>query len=392
LTNLNSREGGLLIYLDNAATSWPKPEVVYEAVNQCLRNNGGSPGRGTYSAANAATRILYEAREELAALFAIDDPASLMFTHNATDAANMALFGLLKPGDRVVTSSMEHNAIARPLRILEARGVELEVVLSEPTGQVNLARMKAALSKQTTAVVINHGSNVTGTLVPLADIAELAKAAGAKFIVDAAQTAGVEDINVQNQGIDILIFSGHKALYGPQGTGGIYVRGGISLVPLRYGGTGSLSESDQQPEFYPDRLESGTPNTPGIAGLLAGVRFIRQTGIEKIRAKEKALTAQLIEGLKALPGVAVYGIDSMHKRTAVVSCNLIGNDCGEVAFRLDRDYGIACRAGLHCAPWAHKTVGTLHNGAIRFSPGYFNTSDDIEETVKAVRMIAVGRG
>lgn len=380
-----------MIYLDNAATSWPKPEAVCQAVNDCLRYAGGSPGRGGHGMARAADQIMFEARQELAWLLKVNNPASIMFSYNATDALNIALFGLLKPGDKVVTSSMEHNAVARPLRELERRGIRLDVILCDKDGRLPLEDLKAGLNGAR-AVVVGHGSNVTGTLAPLAEIGSLAAAAGAVFVVDAAQTCGVEEIDVEGFGVDILAFSGHKGFLGPQGTGGLYLRPGLDVIPLRYGGTGSQSDSDQQPAFYPDRLESGTPNTPGIAGLLAGIRFIRETGLSKIRQVEKEFTTRLLEGLASIPKVAIYGPGASESRTAVVSFTIEGVDSGEVAWRLDRDYGIACRAGLHCAPWAHQTIGTLRSGTIRFSPGYFNTANDIVAAVEAVKAAALMGG
>jgi len=341
--------------------------------------------------ARAADQIMFEARQELAWLLKVNNPASIMFSYNATDALNIALFGLLKPGDKVVTSSMEHNAVARPLRELERRGIRLDVILCDKDGRLPLEDLKAGLNGAR-AVVVGHGSNVTGTLAPLAEIGSLAAAAGAVFVVDAAQTCGVEEIDVEGFGVDILAFSGHKGFLGPQGTGGLYLRPGLDVIPLRYGGTGSQSDSDQQPAFYPDRLESGTPNTPGIAGLLAGIRFIRETGLSKIRQVEKEFTTRLLEGLASIPKVAIYGPGASESRTAVVSFTIEGVDSGEVAWRLDRDYGIACRAGLHCAPWAHQTIGTLRSGTIRFSPGYFNTANDIVAAVEAVKAAALMGG
>jgi cysteine desulfurase family protein len=342
--------------------------------------------------ARAADLVLYEAREELAALFGVANPAAIMFACNATEALNTALFGLLKPGDSVVTTSMEHNAVARPLRVLEARGVTLRIVGCNHKGDLNFSDLKAALAAGVRAVVVGHGSNVTGSLMPIEEIGALAAAAKAIFVVDAAQTAGVEPIAAEAAGISVLAFSGHKGLMGPQGTGGLYVQADLVLEPLRYGGTGSQSESDRQPGFYPDRLESGTPNTPGIAGLLAGVRFVRETGVETIRSVEQALTARLLSGLAAIPGVRLYGPLAGERRGAVVSLTLDGLDSGEVAHRLDRDFGIACRAGLHCAPWAHRTIGTLATGTVRLSPGYFNTDAEMEEAIQAIEAIATGRG
>lgn len=380
-----------MIYLDNAATSWPKPETVYKAVDECLRFAGGSPGRGSHGLARAADQILFEARQELAWLFKVENPAAIMFAYNATDALNIALFGLLKPGDKVVTTSMEHNAVARPLRELERRGVRLEIISGDKAGRLPLDKLAAAVPGAR-AVVMGHGSNVTGGLAPLEEVGALTAKAGAVLVIDAAQTSGVEEIDVKAMGIDILAFSGHKGLLGPQGTGGVYLRPGLELFPLRYGGTGSQSNSDRQPDFYPDRLESGTPNTPGIAGLLAGVRFIRETGLSAIREKERELTTGLMERLAALSKVTVYGPSVTEKRTSVVSFTIEGIDCGEAAWRLDKEFGIACRSGLHCAPWAHQTIGTLQSGTIRFSPGFFNTAVDIDAAVEAVRAVALAGG
>jgi cysteine desulfurase/selenocysteine lyase len=377
-----------VIYLDNASTSWPKPEEVYRAVDDCLRNLAGSPGRGGHGAARAAAFLVYEAREALTALFGGGNAGNLMFVHNATDAINTALLGLIGPGDAVVASSMEHNAVARPLRALEARGASLRVVGCDKAGRLPLADLKAALSGGAKAVVVCHGSNVSGTLAPLAEIGALARAAGALFVVDAAQTAGREDIDVDAMSIDVLAFSGHKSLFGPQGTGGLYVREGLAIQPLRYGGTGSLSESDRQPDFYPDCLESGTHNTPGLAGLLAGVRYIKSCGLAAIRRRENELTQALLTGLAVIPGLTVYGPPAGEPRAAVVSFTLAGRDSGAVAQQLDREFGIACRAGLHCAPWAHCTLGTLASGTVRLSPGYFTTDGEIAAAIEAVRAVA----
>lgn len=381
-----------MIYLDNAATTWPKPEVVYQAVDHCLRQCSGNPGRGGHGNARAATHILYEAREALATLFNIDNPTNIIFTYNATDALNMALLGYLSPGDRILTTEMEHNAVARPLRYLESIGVEINIVPCDPSGKLNLPAVEKILAGGIQAIVMSHASNVTGQIMPIYEVGKLAKKYEACFIVDAAQTAGVEDIDVEACYIDMLGFSGHKGLLGPQGTGGLYVRDGSKTRPLRYGGTGSFSEFDRQPDFLPDKLESGTPNTPGIAGLLSGINFIREVGIENIRTKEKQLAQQLIKGLKSIKDVVVYGPELLHEHTAVVAFNIGSMDSSLVAHRLDMEFGIACRAGLHCAPWAHQCIGTLKTGVIRFSPGYFNTVDEIVQALYAVGQIAQGNG
>ena len=381
-----------MIYLDNAATTWPKPESVYQAVDQCLRTRGANPGRGGHGMARAASLLLYETREALAELFGIADANQLVFTYNATDAISMAVMGLADPGDSIVTTSMEHNAVARTLRLAQSRGVTIHVVPCDSTGQLDMQAMAAAIREKPKAVVMTHASNVTGTVMPVAEVGKLTKAQGVALMVDAAQTAGVEDIHVADMGIDILAFSGHKGLLGPQGTGGLYIHEAITVRPLRVGGTGSLSESDLQPEFMPDSLESGTPNTPGIAGLNAGVQFILQTGQTAIRAKEMELTGQLLAGLQAIPAASVYGRLELLGRTAVVSFTLKGQDSGQIAHLLDQQYAIACRSGLHCAPWAHKTIGTLKTGTVRLSPGYFNTQQEIEQALAAIREIAAQGG
>lgn len=377
-----------MIYLDNAATTWPKPEAVYQAVDSCLRQCSGNPGRGGHGSARRATHILYEAREALAALFNIDNPTNIIFTYNATDALNMALLGKLRPGDRVVTTAMEHNAVARPLRYLETIGVKVHIVPCDQTGKLDVVAMESALKIGMQAIVMSHASNVTGTIMPIYEVGQLAVKYQACFIVDAAQTAGVEDIDVEYCAIDMLAFSGHKGLLGPQGTGGLYVREGSDLIPLRYGGTGSSSEFDIQPSFLPDKLESGTPNTPGISGLLKGVNFIHDVGIHNIRIKEGQLAQQLITGLKKIKGVVVYSPELPNQRTAVVSFTIGEMDSSLVAHRLDKEFGIACRGGLHCAPWAHRCIGTLKTGVIRFSPGYFNTVDEIVQAIRAIECIA----
>lgn len=381
-----------MIYLDNAATTWPKPECVYQAVDVCLRTMGANPGRGGHRMARSASMLLYETREALAELLGIDDANQLVFTYNATDAINMAIFGIVRPGDTIVTTAMEHNAVARAVRVAESQGAVVKIIPCTPTGQLDMEAMAAAIKQKPKAVIMSHASNVTGTIMPIMDVGKLTRKWGITFLVDAAQTAGVEAIDVAAMGIDILAFSGHKGLLGPQGTGGLYVRESVNIKPLRVGGTGSLSESDKQPDFMPDRLESGTPNTPGIAGMKAGVEFILTTGRSKIQAKEQELTSLLLAGLRQIPEVTVYGPQNTHNRTAVVSFTLAGRDSGQIAHLLDQEYNIACRSGLHCAPWAHQTIGTLKTGTVRFSPGYFNTEEEIRQVFVAVRQLAAQGG
>lgn len=377
-----------MIYFDNAATSWPKPETVYQAVDQCLRSVSGNPGRGFSEGARNAASILYETREELAELFGSSNPSQIVFTHNATDALNMALFGTINPGDRIITTVMEHNAVVRPLRYLESIGVKVVKIPADQEGRIQLECLRQEAAKGAKAIVLSHASNVTGTIMPLEEIGKIAQKQQTLLIVDAAQTAGLEAIDVVKMNIGLLAFSGHKSLLGPQGTGGLYIREKLTVKPMRFGGTGSLSESEEQPGFLPDRLESGTMNTPGIAGLLEGLRFIKRTGRDTIKQKETTLAVLLIEGLKKIPRVKVYGPVNQRERTAVISFTIADLDSSRVAYELDQKFGIACRGGLHCAPWAHKTIGTSESGTIRFSPGFFNHEHETAAALKAVQIIA----
>lgn len=376
------------IYLDNAATSWPKPESVYQAVDYFNRRIGASPGRGSHRKTIISGQVLLETRESLAELFNIKDSSRLAFTANATEAINIGLKGLLEPGDHVVISSMEHNAVARPLYAMKDKGVELTVVQCSPDGTLDPSLLEQAITVRTRLVCLLHASNITGTIMPIAEVGRIAHRKGVLFMVDAAQSAGVLPLDVDGQGIDLLAFTGHKGLLGPQGTGGLYIRPGLEIRPLVEGGTGSLSEQVYQPDFMPDRFESGTPNTPGIAGLNAGVKFIKETGLNKIRQHEQELTDILIQGLREIKGVILYGHCDSKRQTAVVSFNIEGLDCGEVSFLLDQKYGILCRSGLHCAPLAHQTLGTRKRGACRISPGFFNTMEDIHKVIKAVYEVA----
>ena len=377
-----------IIYLDNAATSYPKPERVYRAMDDFNRHMGGNPGRGASRRTMTSNSILLETREALASLFNIHDSARIAFCLNITEALNTGLKGILNPGDHVITTSMEHNAVARPLLALNQRGVEWSAVNCGPDGSLDPDDIRRSIRDNTRMICILHASNVTGTIMPIREIGIIAKEHGLLFMVDSAQTAGLLPLDVAEYHIDLLAFTGHKGLLGPQGTGGLYVRPGIEIEPLKEGGTGSLSEELTQPQFMPDHLESGTPNTPGIAGLGAGVNFIRSTGLENIRCHEKRLTDFLIHGLQEIDGVRVYGPLDADQRTAVVSFNIEGVDCGEVSMRLDYEHGIVTRSGLHCAPLAHRTIGTLHQGACRLSPGYFSTDMEIEKVIQAVDKIA----
>lgn len=377
-----------ITYLDNAATSYPKPDSVYEAMDDFNRQIGGNPGRGASRRTMTSNSILFETRVALASLFNISDSNRIAFCLNITEALNTGLKGILKPGDHVITTSMEHNAVARPLLALNQRGVEWTAVNCGSDGSLDPDDIRRAIRHNTRMICVLHASNVTGTIMPIREIGTIAQAHGLLLVVDSAQTAGLLPLDVAGCHIDLLAFTGHKSLFGPQGTGGLYVRPGIEIEPLKEGGTGSLSEELSQPQFMPDHLESGTPNTPGIAGLGAALNFLRSTGLDNIRSHEKRLAEMLIHGLREIDGVMVYGPTDAVRRTAVVSFNIEGVDCGEVSMRLDYEYGIVTRSGLHCAPLAHRTIGTLQQGACRLSPGYFSTDKDIQKVVQAVHQIA----
>ncbi len=379
-------------YMDNAATTFPKPESVYRAVDHFNRYLGGNPGRGSNKKTLKAGSVLLECRDALAELFNIRDSSRLAFAFNVTEALNIGLKGLLNSGDHVITTSMEHNSVARPLFVLQGRGIEWTAVRCAEDGSLDPEEIRKAIRTNTRLICILHASNLTGTIMPVAEVGKLARENDILFMVDSAQTAGVLALDVEEQNIDILCFTGHKGLLGPQGTGGIYVRPGVEIRPLKQGGTGSLSEFLEHPEFLPDLLESGTPNTPGITGLLAGAEFIKKTGIENIRKHEQRLTGYLLEGLKEIRGLIIHGPADADRQTAVVPFNIDGMDCGEISMNLDYEFGIVTRSGLHCAPLAHRTIGSFERGACRLSPGYFNTEDDIRKVIEAVHTIAKRSG
>lgn len=376
------------IYFDNAATSFPKPEEVYRQMEKVMRSCA-NPGRSGHKMALESGRVIYETRELLAKLFSIKNPMQIIFTNNATDALNLGIKGYLKKGDHVITTSMEHNSVIRPLKALEDKGIiKITIVKAKIDGSIDEKDIQNAILKKTKMILTTHASNVTGTLIPITQIGEIAKENNIRYMVDAAQSAGVYPIDVEKMNIDILAFPGHKSLLGPQGTGGLYIREGIILQSMKEGGTGSQSESILQPEILPDKHESGTPNTIGISGLGAGVEFILKEGMDKIRLHEELLTKRLIEGFKKIENVKIYGPMDIEKQAAVVSINIGDKDTSEISFKLDHKYDIACRSGLHCAPLAHKSLGTLKQGTVRFSMGYFNTIEEVDQVIKAVREIS----
>jgi cysteine desulfurase/selenocysteine lyase len=375
------------IYLDNAATSHPKPESVYRAVDHALREIGASPGRGGYRRGLDATRIIFEARESLSKLFSIRDSARLVFTGSATEALNLAISGMLRPGDHAVTTSMEHNSVSRPLRMAETRGAAISRIPCDRCGFLNPRDLAAALRADTRLIVLSHCSNVTGTVQPVTEIGQMAKQAGIPLLVDAAQSAGVMPVDVEEMGISLLAAPGHKGLLGPQGTGFLYIAEGIELPPLVVGGTGGHSSEEEQPEQMPARFESGTHNTPGIAGLRAGVEFILETGIETIRKKERSLVDRIMEGFAEVDRISLYGPPPGNERGGIVSFTVEGMDPSTIGFTLDHQYDIEVRTGLHCAPGAHRTIGTYPAGTVRVSPGWFTTEEEIETFLEAMRRI-----
>jgi cysteine desulfurase/selenocysteine lyase len=364
-----------LIYFDNAATSWPKPAPVRAALNDYFGDGGGNPGRSGHRMSIAAARLVENAREALAAFFHVD-------------ALNLAMYGLLRRGDHVVTTSVEHNSVMRPLRHLETQGVAVTVVPCASDGTLKLGAVRQAIQPQTRLLVTTHASNVAGTLLPVAELAALAHERGVLYLVDAAQTAGAVPIDVRQIGMDLLAFTGHKALWGPTGTGGLYIREGLELTPLIRGGTGSDSAREIQPTFLPDAHESGTLNVAGIAGLAAGVRFVSDIGIEAVRAHEQNLTARFLAGAERIPRILLYGPRDPTLQCGLVSLNIAGAVPSEAGLLFDQSYGIMVRTGLHCAPSAHRSLGTFPMGTVRFSFGWFNTPAEVDTALQALREIA----
>ncbi len=391
------------IYLDNAATSYPKPAEVFEAMARYMRDIGASPGRGGYGSSLDAGRLVFEAREAVVQLFHASRAEQVIFTPNVTYALNFAIHGLLRRGDHVVTTSMEHNSVMRPLRSAE-EGVVAEVtaVKCDAQGRLDPRDVRRALRPNTRMIVMTHASNVSGTVMPVAEVAGIAREAGVLMVVDAAQTAGVIDIDLRALALDVLAFTGHKGLYGPPGTGGMVLspRAATGMAAIIQGGTGSRSDEEFQPGFLPDKFEPGTPNTLGIAGLGAGIRFVLENGVNQIGMHELRLASKFEQMVRAIPGIRVFGPWETNTsapvcasdRVATVSVGLTSAqaDASQVAFLLDRDFGIMVRSGLHCAPLAHMTLGTFPAGTLRFSFGWFNTMGDVRSAAGALAQIAAG--
>jgi cysteine desulfurase family protein len=380
------------IYLDNAATTWPKPESVYEAVDDYQRGLGTSPARGVYAEAVEADRIVDAARRAVADLLRAEGPQRIAFAFNGTDALNLAIHGILRPGDHVVTTVVDHNSVLRPLRWLEERGViQVSRIGCDASGVVDPAQIRAAMRPQTRLVAVVHASNVTGAIQPVAEIGRLVRPSGALLLVDAAQSLGHLPIDVRAMGIDLLAAPGHKGLLGPLGTGILYLRPGVEdrLESFRQGGTGTHSDEDRQPQSLPDKYEPGNHNAAGLCGLRAGVAYLQDRGLDALRAEEIQLTGRLMDGLAAIPGVELYGPRDPAARVGVVSVALQGYSPQECAAALDLHFRIQVRAGIHCAPLMHRALGTVAaGGTVRFSLGPFNTAGDVDAAVAAVGELA----
>ena len=376
-----------MIYMDNAATTMQKPQQVIDAVAAAMCSLGNA-GRGAHAASLGAARTIYDAREKLACFFHAENPKQIAFTMNSTESLNIALKGVLNPGDHVITTMLEHNSVLRPLYELQEKGTELTILKSNPQGTLDYEDFEKAIKENTKAIVCTHGSNLTGNLVDVKRVGEIAKKHGFLFIVDASQTAGVFPIDVQEMGIDILCFTGHKGLLGPQGTGGIYVREGLTVRPLLCGGSGVQTYNKKHPSEMPTALEAGTLNGHGIAGLDAAVEYLMETGIDTIREREQDLMWRFYEGVKDIPGVKVYGDFSTRERCAIVTLNIGDYDSSEVSDELLMTYGISTRAGGHCAPLMHEALGTVEQGAVRFSFSHYNTDEELNTAIQAVKEMA----
>ena len=376
-----------MIYLDNAATTLQKPQQVIDAVVQAMTTMGNA-ARGAHSSALTASRMVYETRCKIANLFGCSLAENVIFTANSTEALNVALSGIFEQGDHVITTDLEHNSVLRPLYRLEKQGIiQLSFVTADRKGTLDYAAFESLIRPNTRAIVCTHASNLTGNMVDLERVGKIAKKHGILLVVDASQTAGTAPIHMEQMQIDILCFTGHKGLMGPQGTGGLCIREGIEIRPFKVGGSGVHSYDKEQPKPYPTRLEAGTLNTHGIAGLSAALDFIAQTGLETIRGKEHALMRRFYEGVSQVEGVTVYGAFDAD-RTAVVALNIRDYDSGAVSDALYEEYGIATRAGAHCAPRMHMALGTTHRGAVRFSFSWFNTREEVDRAIQAVRELA----
>lgn len=378
-----------MIYLDNGATSFPKPRSVYEEMIKCVRDYCANPGRGAHDMSIRCDMEIYECRERIAKLFNIDNPLNVIFTANATDGLNIAIHGLLEKGDHIITSYLEHNSVLRPIKQKERQGVEVSLLKGDKDGLLSVDEIEKEIKSNTKAIIINHGSNVIGTIQDIKAIGDLARRNNINFIVDGAQTAGTIEIDIDKYNIDLLAVPGHKGLLGPQGTGALIINKNVALKELKYGGTGSQSHSLEQPQFLPDKFESGTLNTPGIVGLNSGLKFIEDVGINNIRIKEKTLVDFLLGEFECMPFIECYGTDSKDS-SAIISINIEGMESSEVGKLLNKK-DIYVRTGYHCAPLVHKVIGTEKRGTVRISPGYFNTLDEMKQLLIELKNIYINK-
>jgi cysteine desulfurase/selenocysteine lyase len=395
MTKKENLEREKTIYMDNAATSWPKPVEVAQSISNFIKNIGANPGRSGHHLSSEASRVVYQTREAVARMFNAPDPLRVVFGQNITEALNLVILGFLHPGDHVITSSMEHNAVMRPLRFLEARGVELSMVQCSQAGRLDPEEIEHVIKENTRLIIINHASNVSGTILPVRAIGQIARKHELYLMTDEAQTGGAFPVDMEEDFIDLLAFTGHKSLLGPTGTGGLILGRRVDfqkIDPLIRGGTGSNSEMEEQPDFLPDRFESGTLNACGLAGLETAINWIKKTGLNKIRSHEVNLCQRLIDGLNGIAGVKVYGGWVASEQTSTVSFTIKDIDNARIGSILDDEYGILCRIGLHCSPAAHKTLGTYPQGTVRLSIGYFNSEKEIDQAIQVVNKIAKGKG
>lgn len=381
------------IYLDNAATSFPKPSSVVEAVVNYMTNIGSNPGRGSYNNALEGSRIVYNCREKICDLFNFHKPENVIFMPNITYSLNILIKSIVKNNWHIIISSMEHNSVLRPIfQLKETMNIDIDVIQCSEEGFIDLDDFKSKIRQNTKLVVLSHASNVNGSIQPLCEIGEICRNKGVYFIIDSAQTAGSLEVDFKYLNCNALAFTGHKSLLGPQGIGGFLIDDELNNLSIPYivGGTGSLSSQVTQPDFLPDKFESGTLNTPGIAGLLEGIKFIEKEGLKAIRDHEDSLTKYFIDSLLNMKNIIFYGSANVELRTSTISVNFNHRDSAEVSYLLDSQYGIMTRTGLHCAPLAHKTIGSYPIGTLRFSIGYFNTKEEIKYTIDSLHNILRG--
>ena len=376
-----------MIYMDNAATTMHKPQAVIDAVVAAMSSMGNA-GRGANEASLSASRVIYDTREKLCRFFHGTSPRQIVFTNNSTESLNIAIKGLLDPGDHVITTMLEHNSVLRPLYEMEQKGVALTIIKSNEKGTFDIRDMEEAIRPETKMIICTNGSNLTGNHIDVKKVGELAHRHGLLFVVDASQTAGVFPIDVQDMQIDVLCFTGHKGMLGPQGIGGMYVREGLQIRPLKSGGSGVQTYSKTHPTEMPTALEAGTLNGHGIAGLGAAVSYLKETGIDHIRAREQELMWKFYEGVKDIPGIPIYGDFSTKDRCAIVTLNIGDYDSSEVSDELLTEYSISTRPGGHCAPLMHEALGTVEQGAVRFSFSHYNTDEEVDIAIQAVRELA----